>query len=346
MRKAPRVEINFEIRRELESWIVHSTVPSKQRLRAQIILYAAEGLDDTTIAEKLGISRQRSGRIRARFLSGGLSALTTDLPRPGRPVRVNAEEIVKLTLEGPPPNASTWSQASLAAYLGVSPSSVGRVWRGHGLARPRKVQTSADSPPAFHNNLNDFGGIYLSASCRALAILATPTSSSPQLTLFSAETESDDSASQASSHVAESPPRAAFHALCHSHVVAVALPDPGHEIRFLEELRASVGPKKQIHIAAHFSSEAELTRISTWIEEHSSFRLHLSPTQDRWLRFAEDFLFSVLSKRPGRRLGVQRKLTSLNDAITGYLQHSSSSSRPFIWITHSLKYAPFYSSGE
>lgn len=70
MRKAPEVILSEEDREELERWTRSRTMPARQGVRARAVLLAEQGEDDTRIAAELGISRQRCGRIRARFLAG------------------------------------------------------------------------------------------------------------------------------------------------------------------------------------------------------------------------------------------------------------------------------------
>src|SRR5438309_1099764 len=143
MRKAPEIELNSEDRAELLAWSRLHTVPLKRRLRARVILLAAEGFDHTKIAKELGISRQRCGRIRQRFLSGGVAAIREDRPRPGRPPRIDAKKIVKLTNKISPATAPRWSRSLMAKATGASPSSVGRVWRKFGLVPSRSSELSA-----------------------------------------------------------------------------------------------------------------------------------------------------------------------------------------------------------
>jgi len=85
MRKAPEVKLSEAEQRELERWTRATTLPVRQVVRARVLLLAGQGADDTVIADSLGITRQRSGRIRDRYLKGGLKALEGDLPRSGRP---------------------------------------------------------------------------------------------------------------------------------------------------------------------------------------------------------------------------------------------------------------------
>jgi transposase len=62
--------------------------PWRDRLRAQIVLAAANGRPNTRIAADLGISEDMARRWRGRFAEHGLGGLK-DLPRCGRPRRIS-----------------------------------------------------------------------------------------------------------------------------------------------------------------------------------------------------------------------------------------------------------------
>ena len=70
------------------------TVSVRLARRAQIVLGAADGLDNETIAAQVGVGRVQVGRWRTRYAAGGLAAIERDLPRGGRPVTVDAAQIV------------------------------------------------------------------------------------------------------------------------------------------------------------------------------------------------------------------------------------------------------------
>lgn len=160
MRKALEVKLSNEERQELERWIRSRMLPARQGVRAQAILLAAEGADDTAIGLALGISRQRCGRIRSRFLEGRNQALKTDRPRSGRPRVIEPQKIVALTTSSPPEMATDWSRTLMARAAGISPSSVGRIWRSHGLKPHRVSSFKISNDPHFTGKA---GG-----DCRAL----------------------------------------------------------------------------------------------------------------------------------------------------------------------------------
>lgn len=109
--------------------------------RAQVALLAADGLQNEVIAEQVGVGRVQVGRWRSRYAQGGLAAIEKDMPRGGRPTETDAAEIVRLTTQTQPPAATHWSSRTLAAkVVGVSDTTILRVWRQHGL-KPHRIRT-------------------------------------------------------------------------------------------------------------------------------------------------------------------------------------------------------------
>ena len=168
MRKAPKVMLSKEERAELDRWIRARKLPARQQVRAQAILLAAQGADDTAIGLALGISRQRCGRIRSRFLEVRNQALNTDKPRSGRPRVIEPQKIVTLTTSSTPDMATDWSRTLMAKAAGISPSSVGRIWRSHGLKPHRVSSFKVSNDPLFTEKLEAIVGLYLSPPQKAL----------------------------------------------------------------------------------------------------------------------------------------------------------------------------------
>ena len=110
------------------------------------------------------------GRWRTRYADGVLAAIQKDLPRGGRPVKVDAAQIVRLTTQTLPTAGTHWSTRSLAAKVGVSDTTVLRVWRRHGL-KPHRVRTfKVSRDPQFVEKLEDIVGLYMSPPEHALVL--------------------------------------------------------------------------------------------------------------------------------------------------------------------------------
>jgi hypothetical protein len=89
---------------------------------------------------------------------------TLDEPRPGAPRTVSdtqVEQVVTLTLESKPHDATHWGTRAMATRSGLSQSTVSRIWRAFGL-QPHRTETFKLSPdPLFVEKVRDIVGLYL-----------------------------------------------------------------------------------------------------------------------------------------------------------------------------------------
>jgi transposase len=75
-------------------------------------------------------------RWQERYLDEGVAGLRRDKTRPSRvpPLpRGTRLKVIAKTVQERPPNATHWSRSSMADAVGISPSSVGRIWADAGL---------------------------------------------------------------------------------------------------------------------------------------------------------------------------------------------------------------------
>ena len=139
--------------------------------RAQIVLLAAQGLQNKDIAEQLGIGRVQVARWRERYLELGLQGIERDLPRGASPVKVDVARLVELTTQSTPEAATHWSTRKMGAALGISASTVMRHWQAHDL-KPHIVRGfKVSRDPKFVEKLEDIAGLYMSPPEHALAVL-------------------------------------------------------------------------------------------------------------------------------------------------------------------------------
>ena len=191
MRVAPPVTLDRELERTLKKVAKSNTTSVRFARRAQIVLLAAEGYDNLHIAEKLGVGRIQVSRWRDRFLEYGIAGIRQDLPRGGRKPFVDAQELVRLTTQTTPENATHWSTRTLARRAGVSATTVRRVWHAHGL-KPHLVKTfKVSRDPLFAEKLGGHrGSVSESARACARAVLRREepsTSARPLATRFAAK---------------------------------------------------------------------------------------------------------------------------------------------------------------
>ncbi len=134
------VTLDSDEREVLERWARRPSTPQGLALRSRIVLGAAEGRANVDIAAEVGCSGVTVSKWRNRFVLGGVEGLY-DLPRSGPPRRISdekVEEVVVKTLEETPTDATHWSTRSMARRVGLSQSSIHRIWRAFGLKPHRR----------------------------------------------------------------------------------------------------------------------------------------------------------------------------------------------------------------
>ena len=120
-------------RETLRRWSRRRTIGA-MALRSRLVLACADGQSNKVVAEQFGVTPKTIGKWRARFAQQRLDGLA-DEPRPGAPRKVTDEvvaQVVAGTLDGPP-NTTRWSTRSMARTMGLSQSTIARIWLAHGL---------------------------------------------------------------------------------------------------------------------------------------------------------------------------------------------------------------------
>jgi putative transposase len=132
---ARAVALSDEQRKQLEFFTASRSLQHAQVERAKIILKAAAGMQNIQIAEELSTTRETVGKWRKRFVEQGIEGLY-DVLRPGRTRSIEDErlaELIRKTLETKPEGATHWSCRTMAETIGLSKSTVQRVWSTFGV---------------------------------------------------------------------------------------------------------------------------------------------------------------------------------------------------------------------
>ena len=147
--------------------------PQKLVWRARIVLMWADGAGVTAIVRSTGKTKRTAYRWRARYLERGIAGLERDASRPGRkpPLSVATIEcVVHMTLHEKPPAGTHWSVRKMARAVGLSPSSVQRIWAAHEL-KPHLVKTfKLSNDKRFVEKVTDIVGLYLDPPDKALVL--------------------------------------------------------------------------------------------------------------------------------------------------------------------------------
>ena len=169
-----RLELTPAERATLERWTRRGSTAQALALCARIVLACADRPEEAhgVLAQELGVHRATVGAWRTRFAARSLEGLKDD-PRTGAPRQIgdaDVERAITTTLEQAPPDATRWSTRGLARVVGMSRSTVGRVWRAFGLQPHRSEAFKLSTDPLFVEKVRDIVGLYLDPPARALVL--------------------------------------------------------------------------------------------------------------------------------------------------------------------------------
>ena len=334
MRRAPEIKLSEGQRDELVAWSRSRTLPTRQVSAAQILLLAAEGLQDIAIATVVGCGRQRCARVRGNFLQGGLERVRRDAPRPGRPVEPDAQRIIALTTTTTPAQGTDWSRALMADAAGVSASTVGRIWRRNGL-KPHRVATfKVSRDPQFAEKLEAIVGLYLAPPDRALVLCVDEKSQIQALDRTQPGLPLRQGRQRTQTHDYKRHGTTTLFAAMSTldgKVIGTCLPRHRHQefLRFLQQIDAETPTELALHLIVDNYATHKHQRVKAWLKRHPRFHLHFTPTSASWLNMVERFFRDLTTRRV--RAGIFKSVAELEAAIVDYLHHHNAQPKPFIW---------------
>lgn len=337
MRVAPSIKLARSEREQLESIARSRRQPLRLVQRAKIVLLADDGLQNLEIAERVHVSLPLVGRWRRRYAAFGFAGIEKDAPRSGRTPKVTpalVQSIVSKTTQEKPAGRTHWSQHSMARATGVSPSTVSRIWRTHGL-KPHRVETfKLSNDPRFAEKLQDIVGLYLNPPEHAVVLCADEKSqiqaldrTQPGLPIKRgrAATMTHDYKRHGTTTLF-----AALNTLDGS-VIGTCMDRHRHNewLKFLRLIDASVSEELDIHLIVDNYATHKHLKVRRWLERHPRFHVHFTPTSSSWLNMVERFFRDITTQ--AIRRGVFRSVEVLISAIDAYIANHNREPKPFIW---------------
>jgi transposase len=337
MRRATPISLTEAERRNLEQLSRGRRVAVRLAERAKIVLLANDGLENLQIAAKLSISRPKARRWRDRYARLGLAGIEKDAPRPGRNRSIDDEQrtvIVRKTLHEKPEGQTHWSRSTMAKASGVSDSTVGRIWREHGL-KPHLVETfKLSNDPKFVEKLKDIVGLYVSPpehavvlSCDAKSQIQALDRTQPGLPIKPGRcgTMTHDYKRNGTTSLF-----AALNVLDGT-ILSACMPRHRHQewLKFLKLINSKVDSDKAVHVICDNYATHKHPKVQAWHRRHPRFHFHFTPTGASWLNMVERF-FRDLSEKALKR-GSFCNVDDLVGAIDEYINQHNEAPKPFVW---------------
>jgi transposase len=337
MREGISVEMSAADRARLEAVVADRNSPQKHVWRARIVLATADGLGTGEIVRRTGKSKPCVWRWQERFMREGVAGLLRDKTRPSRipPLaRTTIDRVIELTPTEPPHEATRWTASAMAAAVGISISSVQRIWRAHKL-RPHRVRTfKLSRDPAFAAKLRDIVGLYLDPPAHAVVLSVDEKPQIQALDRTQPGLPVKPGRCATMTHDYERNGTTTLFAALNvldGTVVGRCMQRHRHQefLRFLNAVEAAVPAGKLIHAVMDNYGTHKHSKVLAWLERHPRWTFHLTPTSASWLNAVEGF-FAKLTKRRLKR-GVFGSRVELQAAINRFLAETDADPRPFVW---------------
>jgi len=305
-----------------------------------MVLLAADGLSNTEIGRRVGMTRQTVILWRARYEAGGIDALA-DLPRSGRPPVVDEAAVVVATLNPPPAELGIthWSARLLADHLtgngmSVSFAQVARIWRAWDL-QPHRVRTfKFSTDPLLEAKVRDVVGLYLDPPANAVVVCVDEKSqvqaldrTAPLLPIRFGKPEA-----RTHDHLRHGT-TTLFAALevATGRISADACYPRHRNGEFLTFLKtvAKAHPRVKLHVVVDNYATHNHPRVQAWLAKHPRITLHFTPTSCSWLNLVEVF-FGIITRQAIRR-GTFTSVPDLIGAIRIFIDAYNERCKPFTW---------------
>lgn len=336
-RPAPPLALDDLQKAALTTWARSRVLPQRQVLRARIVLLASEGVANSAIATQLGCSEPTVRLWRQRFAEAGVAGLEEDLPGRGRPATYDERMVAKVistTLGRPPKGETHWSSRAVAERVGVSASTVLRIWREHDLQPHRTRGFKFSTDPNLEAKVTDVVGLYLHPPEQAVVLCVDEKSqiqaldrTQPLLPLRPGQPE------RRTHDYVRHGTATLFAALdvASGEVTGRCYARHRHQefLKFLQ-LVATRYPRGHLHLVLDNYRTHKHPEVVAWLERHPRFHLHFTPTSASWLNQVETW-FSIVHRKAIHR-GVFRSVAHLKDAIQRFLDAWNDAKHPFSWV--------------
>jgi transposase len=326
-----------EQRKTLEALVNAKTTPQRVVLRSRICLLAADGISNNAISVGLNVSRPTVILWRSRFEKLGPAGIAEDAshgPSSRRTDEKTAQLIIDRTLQTHPPDATHWSTRTLAKEIGISHATIARVWEAHGL-RPHRIKTfKLLKDKHFVEKLTDVVGLYMNPPDKALVMCLDEKSQIQALDRTQPGLPMKKGRCGTMTHDYKRYGTTSLFAalnVLEGTVIGSCYPRHRHQefLKFMRQIDRETPGGLDLHLILDNYRTHSHPNVELWLEKHSRYHLHFTPTSSSWLNLIERW-FAELTRKKIRR-GVFRSVPELVASIKDFIHVNNREPKPFIW---------------
>ncbi len=335
-RPKPPLTLSEDVKRQLETMANSRSLPHAQVRRAQIVLMSAQGLTNTAIAKKVGLSIRMVGTWRQRFIDQGLMGLY-EQPRPGAPRSISDEQVAELiqkTLDKKPKGATHWTCRSIAKETDLSKSTVQRIWKAFNLQPHRQKHFTLSTDPFFVEKVRDIVGLYLNPPDKAMVLCVDEKSQVQALDRTQPVLPMGLGYVEGVTHQYQRHGTLTLFAaldLASGKVMTQCKKRHRHQefLQFLQHIEKNVPEQLDVHLVVDNYATHKHSKVRNWLAARPRYHVHYTPTYSSWLNQVEIW-FNIVTQKAIRR-GSFSSTKQLKDKINQFVEKYNSKSKPFMW---------------
>src|SRR5487761_2592410 len=338
-RGCPKAELvlSDEERLFLERLARRRTSAQAMALRARIVLACATGITNAEVAAEIRVTQAPVGKGRRRFVASRLDGLLDD-PRPGAPRSISddqVEAVIVKTLEEKPKDATHWSTRSMAQEMGMSQTSIRRIWGAFGLQPHRAESFKLSTDPLFIEKVRDVVGLYLDPPERACVLCVDEKSQIQALNRFQPILPMMPGTPERRSHdYVRHGTTSLFAALDMASGKVIGSLRQHHRAtefkKFLVQIDEQVAKDLDVHLILDNYATHKTPDIKRWLLRHPRFHLHFTPTSGSWLNMVERWFGELTTKKIKR--GAHTSVKALEKDIRDWIKTWNDNPRPYVWV--------------
>lgn len=342
MPKQAVVNLSQDARAELMQIANSRSFPAGDVFRARLILALAAGQSYRVIARNLRTSEPTIARWKRRFDRKGMAGLLAR--HRGSPLRVATADVqarvLKKLQQAPPDGSTHWSCRKMAEALGLSKSTVQRIWARARLKPHRLERYMASPDPEFETKAADIIGLYLNPPQHAAVFCVDEKTAiqaldrkDPRLPLSPGRAE-----------------RQGFEYYRHGTLsLYAALNVKSGKVKgrtaarhtstefvnFLTGLVRHARWAREIHIILDNLSAHKTAAVEAFLEKHPKVRFHFTPTYSSWLNQVEIWFAKIQRQVIDR--GIFTSVADLDRKLMRYIRAYAKMAKPIRWTYRDAK---------
>jgi len=238
-------------------------------------------------------------------------------------------------LQSTPKDATHWSIRSMAKEVGLSHTTIRRIWTAFGLQPHRSETFKLSTDPLFVDKVQDIVGLYLSPPNRAIVLCVGEKSQIQALDREQPVLPMMPGVAERQTHTyIRHGTTSLFAALDIATGAVIAKCYKRHRSKqflgFLKQIDTRMPKGPDVHLVMDNYATHKTNEVKAWLARRPHWHVHFTPTSASWINQVERW-FGELTRKKLKR-GVHRSTRELEADILAFIKVHNENPKPYKWV--------------